>query len=392
MRQPAFASCVARVCLNRRATYYVGAWSEVTVAGSSTITKSYYYFGSRRVAVDTVTDGASVLVFLAGDQLGSTSIALNSDQSTRAKQTYRPYGAVYAPHQEGALPTDYEFTGQRHEEPGDLYQMGARWYDPFINRWVQPDTIIPDWYDPQSLNRYTYVSNNPLKNTDPTGHYGQDVHHTLTYYSVYQTALAAATQRGMLHAEAFARTLALQVATADMAADGKRVVNGKGAANLGGQEVQDPTSWNKYNPVVTGLGIGARMEGSDEPKPHWHTTDQASKKAREATNAFDFGIALHAYQDSFAHWQKLGRPDAPEDIWGAHSWNQIAKLACLGGLRCNPRSVDIDAFDPDKNSIDANMLQGMDLLIEEFVDEELERYEDEYWDYIAYVYDGAVYE
>jgi RHS repeat-associated protein len=109
-------------------------------------------------------------VYLGGDHLGSTSIALNSDQSARAKQTYRPYGAVYPAHQEGVLPTDYEFTGQRHEEPGGLYQMGARWYDPYLNRWVQPDTIIPDWYDPQSLNRYTYVSNNPVNHTDPTGH------------------------------------------------------------------------------------------------------------------------------------------------------------------------------------------------------------------------------
>jgi hypothetical protein len=35
---------------------------------------------------------------------------------------------------------------------------------------VQPDTIIPSPYNPQSLNRYSYTYNNPIRYTDPTGH------------------------------------------------------------------------------------------------------------------------------------------------------------------------------------------------------------------------------
>ena len=35
---------------------------------------------------------------------------------------------------------------------------------------TQPDSIIPDLYNPQSLNRYSYALNNPVNNTDPTGH------------------------------------------------------------------------------------------------------------------------------------------------------------------------------------------------------------------------------
>ena len=49
--------------------------------------------------------------------------------------------------------------------------MSGRFYDPVLGRWTQPDTIVPDPGNPQSLNRYSYVGNNSLRYTDPTGHY-----------------------------------------------------------------------------------------------------------------------------------------------------------------------------------------------------------------------------
>jgi hypothetical protein len=48
--------------------------------------------------------------------------------------------------------------------------MGARWYDAQLGRWISADTIVPDPANPQSLNRYSYVYNNPLKYVDPSGH------------------------------------------------------------------------------------------------------------------------------------------------------------------------------------------------------------------------------
>lgn len=41
---------------------------------------------------------------------------------------------------------------------------------PYINRFLQPDSIIPGAANPQSWNRFSYVTNNPLRYTDPTGH------------------------------------------------------------------------------------------------------------------------------------------------------------------------------------------------------------------------------
>jgi RHS repeat-associated protein len=70
----------------------------------------------------------------------------------------------------GALATDRLFTGQRRDSTG-LYYYGARYYDPTIGRFISADTIVPDPFNPQSLNRYSYCLNNPLKYIDPTGHF-----------------------------------------------------------------------------------------------------------------------------------------------------------------------------------------------------------------------------
>lgn len=51
-----------------------------------------------------------------------------------------------------------------------LYFYNARYYDPALHRFIQADTIVPDPNDPQTLNRFSYVNNNPIRYTDPTGH------------------------------------------------------------------------------------------------------------------------------------------------------------------------------------------------------------------------------
>jgi hypothetical protein len=47
---------------------------------------------------------------------------------------------------------------------------GARFYSPILGRFISADSVVPQPRNPQSLNRYSYVINNPLAFTDPNGH------------------------------------------------------------------------------------------------------------------------------------------------------------------------------------------------------------------------------
>ncbi len=109
------------------------------------------------------------LYYVHQDHLGSTVAVSDAAGGEVGRVQYDPYGEVIT----GTLPvtlTDRLFTGARFDGTIGLYQMGARRYDPALGRWIQADTIVPEPLSPQDLNRYTYVWNNPLRYTDPSGH------------------------------------------------------------------------------------------------------------------------------------------------------------------------------------------------------------------------------
>jgi len=112
--------------------------------------------------------GQDVLYYLAGDHLGTTSVALDSSGNKVAESRHRPYGVERW--SSGTLPTDYRFTGQLFQESLGIYQMGVRFYDPSLARWLSADTRVPEPGNPQALNRYSYVLGNPLLFIDPSGH------------------------------------------------------------------------------------------------------------------------------------------------------------------------------------------------------------------------------
>ncbi|WP_423222642.1 RHS repeat-associated core domain-containing protein [Candidatus Amarolinea aalborgensis] len=114
-----------------------------------------------------------VVRWLATDHLGSTAVTANETGARIAELSYKPWGE--SRYSFGATPTLRRFTGQVLDSVGGgLYFYNARYYDPALGRFIQADTIVPQPGNPQSLNRYSYVRNNPLRYTDPTGNFTDD--------------------------------------------------------------------------------------------------------------------------------------------------------------------------------------------------------------------------
>jgi len=125
--------------------------------------RKVYWLGGEAVAV---REGSAVHA-VVGDHLGSVTV-LAQGGSVAGATRYLPYGAIRF--ETGGFPTDRRFTGQRWEASLGLYDYKARFYEPALGRFLQPDPLVPEPGNPQALNRYAYVYHNPLRYTDPSGH------------------------------------------------------------------------------------------------------------------------------------------------------------------------------------------------------------------------------
>jgi RHS repeat-associated protein len=111
-----------------------------------------------------MTEKAGEVRYLLSDGLGSIRQVIDDTGTVMAYNEFDPYGN---PVQQGSEP--YGYTGEWYESYIDLLFLRARWYMPYLNQFISPDPIIPDYFKPQSLNQYSYAFNNPVNLTDPTG-------------------------------------------------------------------------------------------------------------------------------------------------------------------------------------------------------------------------------
>ena len=142
-------------------TIYVDSSYEVTDG----IISKHIFCGPNRVASRSSNGN---LIYFHSDHLGSSSVITDNSGGVAQTLEYLPYGQTHV--NQGTDSTSYKFTGKELDDSTGLYYYGARYYDPEIARFTQADTIVQAPYDPQSLNRYAYCRNNPLRYTDPTGH------------------------------------------------------------------------------------------------------------------------------------------------------------------------------------------------------------------------------
>jgi RHS repeat-associated protein len=104
----------------------------------------------------------------AADGLGSVRQQLDSSGIVESVNSYRPFGLPL----EGDGGDPYGFTGEWFEDQVELLFLRERYYDPYLNRFISPDTIVPDFSFPPSIHRYSYALNNPIRFVDPSGRQG----------------------------------------------------------------------------------------------------------------------------------------------------------------------------------------------------------------------------
>jgi RHS repeat-associated protein len=63
------------------------------------------------------------------------------------------------------------FNRKELDPESGLYYYGGRYYDPDLGRFVSPDPFVQEPGNPQNLNRYSYVLNNPQSYIDPSGYF-----------------------------------------------------------------------------------------------------------------------------------------------------------------------------------------------------------------------------
>ncbi|MBI5027194.1 MAG: hypothetical protein HZC12_10815 [Nitrospirae bacterium] len=140
-------------------TVYIGKHYECT---SSLCTK-YIFAGNNRIASKT----SSATYYYHTDHLGSSSIITDATGAKVQGIYYYPYGGTRS--STGTANIKHKFTGQEEDAETGLYYYGARYYDPILGRFISADSIVQDPFYPQSLNRYSYALDNPLKYVDPNG-------------------------------------------------------------------------------------------------------------------------------------------------------------------------------------------------------------------------------
>ncbi len=144
----------------------VPALSQVLVRTKPDGTQTYYVYGLGLIGEET---GGAYQVYHY-DLRGST-VALSDAQGAVTDQfAYSPYGGLLS-HSPATVDTPFLYNGRDGVMTDDtgLYYMRARYYDPEIRRFVNQDILLGFVADGQSLNRYAYVTGEPVRYVDPFG-------------------------------------------------------------------------------------------------------------------------------------------------------------------------------------------------------------------------------
>jgi RHS repeat-associated protein len=163
---------------------YLGAFEIYRRFGANSLTRETLHVmdDKRRIAlVETKThefssqlqDPQSIARYQLVNHLASTRLELDKDGALISYEEYHPYGTTAFQAMSSAAEVSlkrYCYTGKERDEESGFYYHGARYYAPWLGRWISADPIgIED-----GLNVYAYVAGHVIKASDPTGYQRTD--------------------------------------------------------------------------------------------------------------------------------------------------------------------------------------------------------------------------
>jgi RHS repeat-associated protein len=157
--------------------YWYGAGSEILDESdlSGNITDEHIFFGGKRIAHRVVSGNA--IYYYAEDFLGSSRVMTTSTGTVCYDADFYPYGGERVV--TNTCPQNYKFTGKERDAETSNDDFGARYYSSQFGRWTSPDwSAIPapvpyaNLTNPQTLNLYAMVRDNPETFADLDGHDG----------------------------------------------------------------------------------------------------------------------------------------------------------------------------------------------------------------------------
>jgi RHS repeat-associated protein len=167
-----------RVMKSSGKLYWYGAGSdaldETDLAGNTNNAsfKEYVFFGAKRIAS---RDFSNAVNYYFADHLGTARIVTNSSGTILDDSDFYPYGGERVVISSSG--NTYKFDGKERDSESGNDDFGARFYSSSLGRWLSADwsaVPVPVPYanltNPQTLNLYAIVNDNPVTFADLDGH------------------------------------------------------------------------------------------------------------------------------------------------------------------------------------------------------------------------------
>jgi RHS repeat-associated protein len=122
-----------------------------------------YLYGLGRVAARR---GSGAWRYYLHDGLGNVRAETSAAGTLLAVRSFSPFGE---PIQNSDGGTPWGYTGEQWDGSAGLLYLRARYYSPALGRFISKDPFPGFAARPQTINKYAYVTNNPVNLVDPSG-------------------------------------------------------------------------------------------------------------------------------------------------------------------------------------------------------------------------------